>query len=154
MVKMAGKRVILDEIYRWDGWGGRLKLGSGECRLQIFDLTAGGLKTLTHLRPLVVIVTDIPGSKMSVKSCASHIATRVVQEYGIDKNRMLWVEYYPAKAYGPRGSKQMPESFEAAEFTWHGSEAIKPKWRKLQPPILDVVRDLVLEEGKKELTKP
>ena len=142
---MAGKTMILNKVYRWDGWGGRLKLGSGECRLQLFDLAAGGLGAMTHLRPFIVVVTDMPGSKMSVKSCAGHIATRVVQEFGIDKDRMLWVEYYPAKAYGPEGSKQMPESFEAAEFSWHGNEAIEPKWRKLQPPVLNIVRDLVLE---------
>ena len=58
--------LIHDDICSWEGFGGKLRLGSGKCRLQIFDLTAGGKKGLAHLKPIIVVVSDIPESKMSV----------------------------------------------------------------------------------------
>jgi len=132
-----------DEVYQWEGWGGRLQLGGGKCRLRIYDLSDESRKALIHLRPILVVVTDIPDSRMSVRSCTSHIATRVVKDYGLDKDRMLWIEYYPAKAYGPNNTKRLPESYEAVEFTWHGSEAIRPRWRVLESPMREVVKTLM-----------
>jgi hypothetical protein len=67
--------VVYDEIYSWQGWGGKLKLGSGSCRLRIYDLERGIAKGLSHLRPIIIIVSDVPQSRMSIKSCAGHIAT-------------------------------------------------------------------------------
>lgn len=135
--------IVHDGTYRWKGWGGKLQLGSGKCRLRIYDLTDRNQKALTHLRPILVVVTDIPGSKMSVRSCAGHIATSVIQDFNLNKDRMLWVEYYPGKTYGANNINRMPESFEAVEFTWHGNKAIQPRWRVLQPPMLDTLKGLL-----------
>jgi hypothetical protein len=135
--------LIHDDIFSWSGWGGRLKLGSGRCRLQIYDLKEGDKKGLMHLRPIVVVISDVSGSNMSVKSCTSHIATLVAKEFKIDPHRMLWIEYYPENKYGVDEIKVIPERFDAVEFTWHEDKAIQPKWRALKPPLLDEIRKLI-----------
>ena len=135
--------LIHDDIFSWSGWGGRLKLGSGRCRLRIYDLKEGDKKGLMHLRPVVVVISDVLGSNMSVKSCTSHIATLVAKEFNIDPHRMLWIEYYPENRYGADEIKVIPERFDAVEFTWHEDKAIQPKWRAIKPPLLDEIRKLI-----------
>lgn len=135
--------LIHDDIFSWSGWGGRLKLGSGRCRLRIYDLKEGDKKGLMHLRPVVVVISDVSGSNMSVKSCTSHIATLVAKEFNIDPHRMLWIEYYPENRYGADEIKVIPERFDAVEFAWHEDKAIQPKWRALKPPLLDEIRKLI-----------
>ena len=132
--------LIYDDIYIWDGWGGALRLGSGRCRLRIYDLRKGSNNELTHLRPVIVVVSDVPESEMTVKSCASHIATRVIKDFNIERQRMLFVEYYPATRYGEKGEHVIPERFDAVDLVWHGDKAVHPKWRALTPPLLDIVR--------------
>jgi hypothetical protein len=135
--------LIHDDIFSWSGWGGRLKLGSGRCRLRIYDLKEGDKKGLMHLRSIIVVISDVPGSNMSVKSCTSHIATLVAKEFNIDPHRMLWIEYYPENRYGADEIKVIPERFDAVEFTWHEDNAIQPKWRALKTPLLDEIKKLV-----------
>ena len=124
-----------DDIYKWVGFGGKFNLASGKCRLRIFDLTRKKSDSLFILRPMVVVVSDVEGSGMTVRSCTGHIATCVVRDFGIDKNRMLFVEHYPQAAYG-RGAKRvtMKERFDAVEFVWQDNKAIHPRWRTLPPP--------------------
>ena len=132
--------LIHDDIFSWEGWGGALKLASGRCRLRIFDLRKGEPKGISHLRPIIAIVSDVPESGMSVKSCAGHLATKVVETFHIVHARMLFVEYYPAVSYGEKEEHTILERYEAVEFTWIENKAIQPKWRALKPPILDIVR--------------
>ena len=131
--------LIYDDIYHWKGWGGKLGLASGSCRLRIFDQKREQPKDLVMLRPVVVIVSDVPGNKMSVRSCAGHIATMVTKEFGINAQRMLWIEYYPALEYGIEVIHTVPERYDSVEFVWKGDRAIEPKWRPLKSPILDEV---------------
>jgi len=135
--------LIYDAIYHWEGWGGTLRLGSGKCRLRIFDLKKGASKSLTYLKPVIVVVSDLPDSKISVRSCPGHIATGVVKAFNIDPHRMLYVEHYPATTYGERQEHAIPERYDAVEFTWHDDKAIRPKWRTLTPPMLDTLKQLV-----------
>ncbi len=135
--------VIYDDIYHWKGWGGKLALASGSCRLRIFDQKRAGPKDTVLLRPVIVIVSDVPGNEMSVRSCASHIATMVTKDFGINPQRMLWIEYHPALVYGRKVIHTVPERYDSVEFTWKGDKAITPKWRPLKPPILDEVIRLV-----------
>ena len=72
--------LIYDDIYSWEGWGGKLRLASGKCRLRIFDLKKGNKKGLAHLRPIIVIAADVPESRMSVRSCCGHIATCITKD--------------------------------------------------------------------------
>ena len=137
--------LIHDDIFYWSGWGGRLGLGSGKCRLRIFDLKKSKAKDLTHLRPIIVVVSDISESNVSVRSCTSHIATLVAEEFNIDPHRMLWIEHYPENKYGIEDIHVIPEKFDAVEFIWHEGKAIQPKWRTLKPPLLDEIRSLTSE---------
>ncbi len=139
--------LIRDIIYSWKGWGGKLSLGSGMCRLRIYDLSKGGSNGIAHLRPIIVVVSDVPESKMSIRSCAGHIATMVSRDFHIDAHRMLWIEYYPVKTYGEKNEHVIPESFEAVEFEWHEDNAIKPKWRTLKPPLLDEISKMYKYKG-------
>jgi len=81
--------IIYDDIYPWEGFGGKLRLASGKCRLRIFDLKKGNGKGLNHIRPIIAVVSDTVGSKMTVKSCSGHIATKITREFDIDPSRML-----------------------------------------------------------------
>ncbi len=132
---------IHDDIFAWKGWGGRFQLGSGKCRLRIFDLTDSRERTAT-LRPLIVLVSDVPDSPMSVRSCAGHIATTVTAEFNLDHHRTLFVEYYPPTAYGDHSQHHIAERYDAVDFTWIENRAIQPRWRTLKPPLLDLVESI------------
>jgi len=135
---------LFDDIFTWEGWGGRLRLGSGCCRLRIFDLSRGKpSRGLTHLKPIIVLVTDVPESRMSVRSCAGHIATQVTQKFNIHPNRMVFVEHYPAIRYGTGNERLIPERYDGVEFVWVEDKAIRPTWRPLAPPMLDVVKEIL-----------
>jgi hypothetical protein len=135
--------VIYDDIFSWEGWGGELRLASGECWLRIYDLEQEKAESLSHLRPVIVVVSDIPESRMSVRSCTGHIATNVTQQFNIKPHRMLFIEYYPETAYGERNEHIISEKYDVVDFTWHEGRAIEPKWRTLKPPLLDVIKNIV-----------
>lgn len=132
---------IHDDIFEWEGWGGLLRLASGRCRLRIYDLRKGA--GVAHLKPIIVVIQDVPGSPMSIRSCTSHIATRVTQEFGIDPNRMLFVEYNPEVVYGQNNQNVVPERLDQVEFTWHADRAIQPRWRPLASPLRDLLKGLL-----------
>mgnify|MGYP001826063492 FL=1 len=136
-----------DDIYSWEGWGGRLRLASGKCRLRIFDLKKGNTKGLAHLRPMIVIVSDVDGSPMSVRSCSGHIATSITREFSIKPHRMLFIEHYPQTVYGQHREHTIAEKYDLVEFSWHRDKAIEPKWRTLKPPLLDMILKLVEGRG-------
>ena len=133
--------LIYDDIYSWEGWGGPLRLASGKCRLRIFDLKKEN-KGLTHLRPIIVIASDVAESRMSVRSCCGHIASSVAKEFNIRPHRMMFIEYYPQTVYGERREHVIPEKYDLVDFNWKVDKAIEPKWRTLQPPLLDVIKEL------------
>ena len=133
-----------DNVYSWDGWGGKLRLGSGKCRLRIFDLRKDRTaKGVSFLKPIIVVITDVPESKMTIRSCSSHIATCVTNDFNIDPARMLWIEYYPQTIYGPQGERVIPERLDSVDFEWQEDKAIKPTWRPLKPPLLEAVKQLI-----------
>ncbi|WP_373497855.1 hypothetical protein [Desulfococcus sp.] len=143
--------LIYDDTYSWEGWGGKLKLGSGQCRMKIFDLDKGKRQGLAHLKPIIVVVSDLPRelswtpNQMTVKSCASHIATHVVREFNIDPERMVWVEHYPATPEGDRVRYPVEERFDEATFTWREEGALQGGWKPLSPPLAALVKKLLAE---------
>ncbi len=134
---------IYDSTYYWEGWGGKLQLASGKCRLRIYDRSRGKNTGISFLKPYIVIVSDLPDSKMTVRSCAGHIATTVTREFNMDPDRMLWVEYYPLVTYGTNFEYAIPEQYIAVDFEWHKDKALHPQWRELKSPLLDTVKDLI-----------
>lgn len=134
--------LIVDSIYNWEGWGGKLQLANGKCRLRIFDCRKSG-EPVTILRPFVVVVSDVPDSKMSVRSCAGHIATKVTNEFRISPNRMIWVEYYPAVFYGRKNEYKIDEQYILVDFTWKEGRALHPKWRPMNRSLLETVKVII-----------
>ncbi len=137
--------LLYNGLYHWKGWGGKLQLASGKCQMRVYDLTKGKQDGVILLKPFIVVLTDVPREKitdMTIKSCASHIATLVTKQFSIDPERMLWVEFYPQVTYGKANTNVIPEKYEAVEFTWHGNKAVHPKWRLLEPPLSDMVKHL------------
>ncbi len=59
--------LIYDGVFHWKGWGGKLGLGKGRCRLKLFDRARDGSPGVSHLKPLVAIVRELPG-KMPLPS--------------------------------------------------------------------------------------
>ena len=140
--------LIHDDIFAWEGFGGILELASGQCRLRIFDFNQSKENLVMHIKPITIVVSDLPGHEsrpqnMSVRSCTSHIATCVVREFGIDPQRMVYLEYSPPSTYGDKQQHHIPAKFDVVDFVWHGNKAMHPKWRELHPPLLDVVSDLM-----------
>ncbi len=60
---------------------------------------------------------------------------------------MPWVESYPEKRYGVGGTHVISERFESVDFTWRDGCAIQPKWRQLNATMLEVVIELMEENG-------
>ncbi len=140
--------LIHDDIFAWEGFGGLLDLAAGECRLRIIDLTRGSKQNLAHIKPIMVVVSDLPQEdvdmkRVSVRSCASHIATRVAAEFRIHPQRMVFVEYYPASTYGAQNEHHIPAKFDAVDFVWHEDKAMHPKWRALEAPLVDTIAEFV-----------
>lgn len=135
--------LIHNAIYSWQGFGGPLRLGSGKCNLSVFDLRLGKTHQLTHLRPIIVVVSDVAESSMSVRSCAGHIATNVTKKFDIQPQRMLFVEHYPETSYGDLSQYTIPKRYDMVDFTWMEDKAIKPRWHRLRPPMWDTVNELM-----------
>lgn len=140
--------LIHDDTFTWEGFGGVYQLASGRCRLRIFDLSkqAGGKVAL--MRPIVVVASDLPPSapsqhSMTVRSCAGHIATRVVEQFSILPQRMTYVEYYAPSTYGSQNQHTIPARIDVVEFTWFDEKALHPKWQPLAPPLLEQVTALI-----------
>jgi hypothetical protein len=139
---------IFDDVFEWEGFGGKLKLASGRCRLRIFDLNRSHRGGVMHLRPMVVVAADLPQDGMlkgqvTVRSANSHIATQVSRRFRIPPQRMLFVEYTPAETYGPRGEYRIAAVLDAVDFTWQDGLALYPRRRALEPPLRDLIQGLV-----------
>ena len=139
--------LIHDDVYSWQGFGGKLRLGSGKCHLRIYDLGKSESMRMAHLRPTIVIVSDVSDSPMSVRSCSGHIATSVSRDFKIDPSRMMYLEYYPESVYGERKDHVIAEKYEAVDFNWTEGGAIQPQWRVLKGSILDSLKKIVSDAG-------
>lgn len=138
--------VVFDDIFAWEGWGGRLKLAKGRCRLWIFDLNRSGRKDVLRLRPMMVVASDLPREGMmkgdvSVRSAASHIATVVSRQFGIDPQRMQFVEYTPRETYGRHNEYVIEAGYDAVEFTWQDGLALFPRIKPLDPDLVVILRE-------------
>ena len=144
--------VVFDDIFEWEGWGGRLKLAKGRCRLWIFDLNRSACKAVLHLRPMVVVASDLPREGMmkgdvSVRSAASHIATVVSKKFGIDPARMQFVEYTPRETYGKHNEYVIEAGYDAVEFTWQDGLALFPRIKSLDPDLIAILRKCMESTG-------
>ena len=140
--------ILFNGVYRWPGWGGLLQLAKGKCRMWIFDLNRIPAKGVLHLKPFLVVVSDLPKEGMSkgevtVRSACSHIATRIVAEYRVEPSRLLFVEYFPEEEYGRDPPRRIPAVLDTVEFEWRDRLALAPRRRPLEPPMRRLVLELV-----------
>ena len=133
--------LLFDDIFHWEGYGGKLRLASGKCLLKIFDLSQGDTGGLVHLKPIIVVATDLADSRMTIRSCCSHIATQVVREHNISPHRLQLVEHYPETVYGEKGRHRIPQKFDAVKLVWEKDLAMHPKRRPLVGPLLDFLKE-------------
>lgn len=137
-----------DDIFAWDGWGGELKLSSGRCHLRIYDLQSSDKHDPVILKSIIVVVSDLPEAyattgTLSIRSCAGHIATRLVRQFQIPPDRMLYIEYHPLKTYGREQTRTIQERYEAVDFKWRDEKAFPTKWRVLDAHLRDKVKGLM-----------
>lgn len=141
--------LIHDDILEWEGFGGVYQLGSGKCRLRIFDLSKASAAKVAHLKPIIVVVSDLPElnaaslKQVSVSSCASHVATTVAARFNIAPHRMTYVEYHAPSTYGERNQFKIDAKYDVVDFQWFGNKALHPKWRSLSEPLRDLVAQAI-----------
>jgi hypothetical protein len=135
-----------NQIFYWDGFGGLLKLASGNCMLRVVQMQE---TDVAFVKPYIVITEDTPpdnlttkNQKLSIRSCCAHIATRVTQLFSIDPKRMFWLEYYPESIYGVNQEKCIPEQYEVVSFVWEDAKAFHPSFRVLKSPVLEQVKSI------------
>jgi hypothetical protein len=135
-----------NQIFHWDGFGGLLKLASGNCMLRVVQFQKSDI---AFVKPFIIITEDTPpdnpskqNQKLSMRSCCAHIATSVTQKFSIDPKRMFWLEYYPESIYGINHDKCIPEQYEIVSFVWEDKKAFQPSFRVLKSPVLDKVKTI------------
>jgi hypothetical protein len=140
-------KILHNGIFHWDGFGGKLKLGSGNCLLRAVHLKDD--HNIPVARPFIIITEDLipedPAErdrKLTIRSCVAHIATCVTQQFSIVPKRMLWLEYYPESIYGIHQEKHIPEQYDVVSFTWENNKAFHPQFRVLNPPVLNQVKGI------------
>jgi hypothetical protein len=140
-----------DGVFEWEGYGGRFHLAAGRCRLRLFDLSTDGTARVAQLKPIIAVVSDLPGDNpaalkmVSVRACISHVATTIVHRFKLDPGRMVMIEYQRQETYGTLAEKVIPAKYDVVDLQWHGDKALFPAWRPLKPPLLDTVRALIAE---------
>jgi hypothetical protein len=135
--------IIYDGIHEWEGWGSALRLGSGKCRLRLFTLKSDTAKGLISLKSTVAVVSDLPDSPLSVRSCAPHISASIAEKFNIDIRRVMYVEYYPESSYGQKKERTLPARYDVADFTWHKKNAPEIKWHSLNADVLEIVEKYI-----------
>lgn len=153
---MNQARMVFNDIFAWDGWGGRFNLAAGKCRLCLFDLSDAQDVSLTLLKPFIAIAADLPtnGSNLkqvTVRACCTHIATTLAHRFSIEPARMLFIEYYARTHYGRDNEHTIPQRYDIVDMVWEDDKALHPKWRPLDGPLLETVRMLL---GIARETKP
>jgi hypothetical protein len=94
------------------------------CLVRIWDTGESGVVMLTEL-------PDNPG--MSVTNACEDIATRIVQDFGINPQRTRFIEHYPEEKTTHHGIEHVrKETFDEIFFTWDNrSRADEPHWKPL-----------------------
>lgn len=139
--------IIYDGIHEWEGWGGIFRLGGGKCHLRLLKLKSDAAKGLIFLKSTMAIVSDLPETRLSVRSCAAHIAASIAEKHNIDIRRFMYVEYYPESNFGLRQDRKIPARFDVAEFTWHPQNAPQITWHPLKPDLLEIVKKYVINDS-------
>ena len=81
----------------------------------------------------LVIATEINEGQSLTNAC-DLIATLVVNQFGIDPKRLMFIEHYPAEQRPTYG-----ESYDLVTFQWDGKEFSNPEWKPLTVTEFDEI---------------
>ncbi|MFB6271975.1 MAG: hypothetical protein ABEL51_03670 [Salinibacter sp.] len=127
--------LVEDTILTWTGWGHSERnlpeQGNWEsrCRLRIYRHEGGSQ---------VVVLTqsydeDSPcyNGGTSITNASENVATLVVNRYGLDPERVTFIEHYIDRTVDP-DDPLGPETFDLIEYDWSGWIAKSPpRWSHL-----------------------
>jgi len=133
--------VIYDGIYRW---GGKRKMSArpiswwpSAYRLKIIDLSKSK-SDVYILKPIIIVVSDT-GEGASATNCAQYLVKSVCQDFNLDFNKVIWIEYYP----------KHPVRMEVASLkpmTQVGTEKFYDvKWRPIRQNELEMIKPYISE---------
>lgn len=105
--------LMIDQTYCWRGFGNGQGNWDSHCHLRIFR---------PHPESIVVVVADPGGdSGTSITNCAGELATRIVNEFHLDSELLIWIEQIPTSSI----------EFSRVEFDWFNRVASHPRWSYL-----------------------
>lgn len=113
---------------------------TAHCGLRLFTAPTGDS---------VVIATELPDNPgMRLTNAAEEVAGAVCQDFGLDPERLVWIEHYPERLAGDNyGHQSEPATFDAVTFTWDGQQFSNPQWRPLAPAELAFLTGVTLPSG-------
>ena len=115
---------MIDTLFRWRGFGNGFGAWESLCRLRIYETP----------EQAVVIATELPeNTGTSITNAAEYLATMVVEQYELRPHTLVWIEHYPA-------CRDLPETFALVHLTWDGQRFHTPRWRRLAPADLALLR--------------
>lgn len=89
-----------------------------------------GLKIIVQKDNTIVIVTELndsnPGS--SVTSRIDKLATEIIAKYGIEHEKLIFIEHSPDRN---SNLEFLKETFDIVNFEWDGVRFINPSWKRI-----------------------
>ena len=73
----------------------------------------------------VVITTEQDDNEGTIKMQPK--PWRLCEDFGIDKENLIWIEHYPARGLG----EMFAESFDLVEFDLEGGKFRNPRWKRI-----------------------
>lgn len=133
--------IIYDGKYDWQGTretsSRPISWWASSYMLKIIDISKNRPK-VHILKPIIIIVSDT-GKGASAANCSENLAKSVCKDFGIDFNKMLWIDYHPHK----------PAYMKVAMFkplTTIGSDTLySVTWRPIRPNELEMIIPFVPE---------
>lgn len=115
---------VFDGTYRWKG-NGRSGEWPSSCVLKVYKGPEVDM----------VVVEDIPGPEggTSITNCVEFLATKIVAEFSLRTEDMLWIEHYPHSGHDA--------TYDSVEFEWVRGQATSPRWFSLPKQYVDLVQE-------------
>ncbi|HEU5380137.1 MAG TPA: hypothetical protein VFV38_32330 [Ktedonobacteraceae bacterium] len=127
-------REIFNSLYNYDGF-----IDPSTCQLRI----------LTDGQAAIVVATELDSNEgTSVTNAYERIASKVVQEFGLNPQRTRFYDHYTAHSTSLEASAQETdekETYAEVTLSWEGQEATDPKWSAVQGKELADLLTLFME---------
>lgn len=117
---------IEKEVIGWKGFGNGFGEWESKCLIRIYE----------HQQKQVVIATELPDNTgTSITNCVENLAAIVIETFGLDFRRMIWIEHYPK----PSGEDtfdfvSFKVSLTPSKIAGGASiaELVSPQWKRLK----------------------